>query len=74
MKTFQTEVEIADEGELVLRGLPFRAGERVAVTIFAQPQFEAMRSYAEQLAGESGQFVQETNDYVTERLLRETQW
>ena len=74
MKTFQTEAEIAVGGDLSLHGLPFRAGERVAVAIFARPSFNAMRNYAEQLGGESGQFVAETEDHVSERLLREIEW
>ena len=74
MKTFQTEAEVAAGGMLVLRELPFATGERVAVTVAARPAFPAMRSYAEQMAAGSGQFVEETELHVNERLLRETEW
>jgi hypothetical protein len=71
VKTFQTE---AEDGVLVLRQLPFAAGERVAVTIASPPTFQAMRAYAEGLADHSGEFAAETEPHVTERLLRETEW
>lgn len=74
MKTFQTEAEVAPGGVLVLRELPFASGERVAVTIAPCPVLPAMRAYAEQMSDASGQFVEETEPHVTERLLRETQW
>jgi hypothetical protein len=74
MKTFQTEAEIAPGGELVLHDLPFAAGERVAVTIAAHSKFQAMRDYAEQMAGQSGEFVEETEAHVIERLLQDTEW
>jgi len=34
----------------------------------------AMREYAERFAEHSGEFVAETSEHVTARLLRETQW
>ena len=74
MKTFQTEGEVTTGGTLVLRELPFAAGERVSVTIATPAVFPAMRSYAEQLAEASGQFVEESASHVTERLLRKTEW
>jgi len=74
MKTFQTDAEIAAGGLLILRELPFAAGERVAVTITSAAPQEAMRSYAERMAENSADFLRETQDHVTERLLRETEW
>lgn len=74
MKTFQTEAEIAPGGVLVLRELPFVSGERVAISIAPCAVLPAMRAYAEQMSDASGQFVEETEPHVTERLLRETQW
>jgi hypothetical protein len=74
MKTFQTDAEIAAGGLLILRELPFAAGERVAVTITSPAPQEAMRSYAERMAENSADFLRETQDHVTERLLRETEW
>ena len=74
MKTFQTEAEVAAGGTLVLHELPFAAGERVSVTIAAPAVFPTMRSYAEEMANASGQFVEETASHTTERLLRETEW
>jgi len=33
-----------------------------------------MRAYAEEMADRSSDFVRETDEHTTERLLRETQW
>jgi hypothetical protein len=74
MKTFQTEGEVTAGGTLVLHELPFAAGERVSVTIAAPAAFSAMKTYAEQMADASGQFVKETAQHVTDHLLRETEW
>ncbi len=74
MKTFHTEAEVAPGGVVVLRELPFATGERVAVTVAPCAVFPAMRSYAEQMSHASGEFVEETEPHVTERLLREARW
>jgi hypothetical protein len=77
MKSFQTEAEIAPGGLLVLRELPFAAGERVAVTVASPGSFAEMRRYAEKMAEFSGEFVDGvggTGDHISERLLRETEW
>ncbi len=74
MKTFEIEAEVAAGGVLVLRELPFAAGERVAVTIAAPDTFSAMRTYADSMADESGQFLAEAEAHTTGRLLRETTW
>jgi hypothetical protein len=73
MKTFQTEVEIAPGGVLVLRELPFAAGERVAVTVASSPLFSEMRLYAERMAEASADLI-ETHNQIAERLLEETVW
>jgi hypothetical protein len=73
MKTFQTEADVAPGGVLFLRELPFVAGERVAVTISSRSVFCEMRSYAEQMAEASGEFIDESKDHIAERLLRETE-
>jgi hypothetical protein len=74
MKTFQLETEIAPDAVLILHELPFAPGERVAVAVSSPSAFSEMRSYAERLGAASGEFVKETDDHVTERLLRETAW
>ena len=74
MKTFQAEAEVAAGATLALHEWPFAAGERVSGTIAAPAVFPAMRSYAEEMANASGQFVEETASHTTERLLRETEW
>jgi hypothetical protein len=74
MKTFETEVEIGPGGLLVLRELPFAAGERVAVTVASPETFEKMREYAENMAEFSGEFAEGAGDHAAERLLRETEW
>jgi hypothetical protein len=45
--------EVASNGVLVLRDLPFAAGERVAVRSASLPQFQAMRADTEQVAAQS---------------------
>jgi hypothetical protein len=74
VKTFQTEAEIAPGGLLVLRELPFSAGERVAVTIESPDVFSEMRTYAERMAANSADFTRESEAHISQRLLRETAW
>ncbi len=38
MQPFKTETVLAEDGTLVLHGLPFQPGSKVAVIIFEKPQ------------------------------------
>jgi hypothetical protein len=74
MKTVKTEAEISRGGTLLLEKLPFDEGERVLVTIVTPSASSEMRAYAEKMAPHSREFVAESNEHITERLLRETEW
>lgn len=74
MKWFETEVEVAADGSVVLDHLPFSPGDSVSVRVAPADQFAAMREYANRLGEASGEFAPESEAHITERLLRETEW
>lgn len=74
VKTFQTDLEVAPDGTLFISEVPFKAGERVRVIVASSPDALEMQSYAERMAPLSGEFVAETEQHVSTRLLRETEW
>jgi hypothetical protein len=74
VKTFQTDLEVAADGTLVISEMPFKAGERVRVIVASSADALEMQKYAERMAPLSGEFVAETERHVATRLLRATEW
>jgi len=62
MHTFQTHITVENAGQLVLRGLPFKPGEKVRVVVETERSIEERRLQEKKRAAELSQSITARTD------------